>query len=67
MANITCCAWINISGEAETQLHKVTEQATWLTKVISSTGSFFDLILVGLGLGDHGSEVHSRHWELSCS
>lgn len=21
------------------------------------------LILLGLGLGEHGSEVHSRHWE----
>ena len=26
----TTCAWINTPGEVETQLHKITEQATWL-------------------------------------
>ena len=30
VVNTTCYAWINTSGEAETQLHKITEQATWL-------------------------------------
>ena len=28
----TCCTWIDTSGEVETQLHKTTEQATWLKK-----------------------------------
>ena len=29
--------------------------------------SFFDLFdLIALGLGDHDSKVHSKHWELSC-
>ena len=30
MATTTCYTWINTSGEAETQLHKITEQAIWL-------------------------------------
>lgn len=42
MANINCCCWINTSGELETQLCKITEQATWLKKVTPSEGSFFD-------------------------
>ena len=32
VANTTCCTWINTSGEVETQLHKITEQATWLKR-----------------------------------
>ena len=29
----TCCTWINTSKEVETQLHKITEQATLLKKM----------------------------------
>ena len=36
--------WIDTSGEVETQLHKITEQASWLPKVTSSMRSFFDLL-----------------------
>ena len=43
MANTICCTWINTSGEVETQLHKITEQATWLMKVTASVRSFFEL------------------------
>ena len=32
--NTTCCAWINTSGEVDTQLHKITVQAAWLKKRI---------------------------------
>ena len=39
MANTTCWNWINTSGEIETQLHKITEQGTWLKKLTP----FFDL------------------------
>ena len=60
-----CCTWTEISGEVETQLRKITEQASWLKKVTLSVGSFFDLILIGFSLRDHGSEVHSRNRELS--
>lgn len=63
----TCYTWINKPGEVESQLHKTTEQSTWLKKVTLSTGCFLTyLILIALGLGDHGSKVHSRHWGLSC-
>ena len=30
IVNITCCTWINASGEVEIQLHKIREQAHWL-------------------------------------
>lgn len=44
LANSTCCTWINISGKAETQLHKITKQAPWIKKGDPpSVGSFFDL------------------------
>ena len=43
MANTTCHTWINTSGEAETQLHKINKQATWLKTVTPSMESFFDL------------------------
>nr|XP_044611139.1 syncytin-A-like isoform X2 [Equus asinus]XP_044611140.1 syncytin-A-like isoform X2 [Equus asinus] len=43
VANTICCTWINTSGEVETQLHKITEQATWLMKVTASVRSFFEL------------------------
>lgn len=32
IANKTCCTWINLSGEVETQLHKIREQAPWPNK-----------------------------------
>lgn len=38
----TCCTLINTSGEVETQLHKITEKATWLKKVTPSVDSFLD-------------------------
>ena len=60
MVNTTCCTRINTSGEVETQLYKITEQVSWLKKVTTSMGSFFDLTdFDQLGLEDHGSEVHS--------
>ena len=37
VANTAC----RTSGEAKTQLHKITEQAIWLKKVIPSIGFFF--------------------------
>ena len=37
MVSTTCCTWINNSGEVETQLRKITEQTSWLQKVISSS------------------------------
>ena len=30
VVNTSCCTWINASGEIETQLHKIREQAHWL-------------------------------------
>ena len=30
VVNTSCCTWINASGEVETQLHKIREQAHWL-------------------------------------
>ena len=59
--------WIDTSGGVETQLHKITEEAIWFTKMTPSMrSSLAYLILIGLGLGDHISEVNSTHWELSC-
>ena len=43
VAITTCCTWINLSGEIETQLHKIIGQATWFKKVTASKESFFDL------------------------
>jgi len=78
-AMATCCTSINTSEEVETQLHKITEQATWLEGVTPLTRSSFYLIfcvcffgfftyviLIALGFGDNGFKVHSKHWELSC-
>lgn len=53
MANATRYTRIDPSGEAETQLRKITEQASWLKKVIPSMGSFTCLILIGFSLRDH--------------
>ena len=58
VANTTCCTWINTSGKAETQLHKITEQATWLKKVTPSMGSFFDLFDLSR-FGPWGPWLHS--------
>ena len=66
VANTTYCTQIDNSEEVETQLHKITEQATWVKKGTPSTGPLAYLIFSGLGLGDYGSKVYSRHWELSC-
>lgn len=62
VAKSTCYTQINISREVDIQLHKITEQASWLKKVTSSKGSFFDLnlSLIGLGLGDHGCKVYTH-------
>lgn len=43
VANTTYRTWINTSGEVETQLYKITEQATWLKKVMPLVGSSFEL------------------------
>lgn len=67
MANITCCTQMDTSREVKTQIHEIIEQASYVKKVTPSLGSSSDLlILTALGLGIHGSEVHSRYWELSC-
>lgn len=42
MANTICYTCINTSGEVETQLHKITEQAIWTKMVTPSSGSYFD-------------------------
>ena len=67
VANTTCCTKINISGDTETHLRSLTKLGTWLKKVtLSQSLSLTYFILIGLGLRDHGSEVHSKHWEFSC-
>ena len=54
MANTTCCTWIDTSGKVDTQLHKITEQATWLKKMTpSARSSLTYLTLIGLGLRNH--------------
>lgn len=59
--------WINISGEMETQLHKLHKQAKWLNKVFPSLGNFLTyLILAGLGHEDPGSGVLSKPQALFC-
>lgn len=60
-ASTTCYPQINITGEVEMQLHKLNKP---LEKVTPSRGlSLTYWILIGLGLGDHGFEVHFKHWE----
>ena len=61
IANTTCYTWIHTSEEAQTQLYKITEPATWLSKLTPSAGSLTYLILISLGLGDHGSNLHPKH------
>ena len=61
MVTTTCCTWINTSVETETQLLRISEQATWLRKVTPPMRSFLMrtyLILIDLCLGDHGSKGH---------
>lgn len=60
VANAACCTWINAPGMVETWLHRITEQAIWLEGVTAYC------IWIGLVPGDHSSELHSKHWELSC-
>ena len=62
LGSFMCGTWADTSGEVETQLPKITEQATWLKRVTSS----WCLSLTGLGLRDHGSKAHSKLEELSC-
>lgn len=62
MANTACCIWINTSGEVETQLHKITEQAIWLEKVTPSVGSFCDIDIDGFG--SWGPWLQSAHQTL---
>ena len=67
VANTTCCTKINISRDTETPLHSLSKLGTWLKKVtLPQSLSLTYFILIDLGLRDHGSEVHSKHWELSC-
>lgn len=56
VANSTCPTWTDSSGQVETQLRKITEQASWLKRWFLQHGlSLTYLILLGLGLGGHGS------------
>lgn len=41
----THCAWIDTSGEVETQLRKTTEQATWLKKETPLVGLFLTWVI----------------------
>ena len=65
LASTACCSMVT-SEEVETQLHKMMEQVSWLKKWLLQWGLSFAyyLLLIVLGLGDHGFEVHLRHWEL---
>ena len=40
VVSTNCCTF----GKVETQLHTITEQATWLKKVTPSMSLFFDLL-----------------------
>ena len=42
--NTTYWIWIDTSGKIETQLHKITKQASCLKKVTYLIESFFDLL-----------------------
>lgn len=53
VTNISWYMYINTFGKGETQLHKITEQASWLKRVTPSPGSFFSIFcdwFVYLGL-----------------
>lgn len=63
--NTTCCAWISTSSKVEAQLHKITEQATWLKKVTPSTGSYPNLLHFEW-FGSWGPRFQSALQELSC-
>ena len=61
MVNTTCFVCFNTCRELQTQLEKIAKQAIWLKEVIPSVGgglSLIYLILIDLGLRDHGSKVH---------
>ena len=66
MTNTTFSTWINISGELETQLHKITNKPLGFKGDFHSSLSLTYVTLISLGLKDHGSEVHSRHWKFFC-
>ena len=56
MVTTTCCTWINTSVETETQLLRISEQATWLRKVTPPMRSFLMrtyLILIDLNMHSH--------------
>ena len=44
VVNTACCTCINTPGEIETQLHKITEQATWLERVTPFNRVFLWLV-----------------------
>ena len=49
------------------QLHKITEQATRLKRrLLQEACSLIYLVSINLDPGDHGSNIHSKYWELSC-
>lgn len=58
----TCCNWVNTSGDVETQLYKITEQAILLKRRLLQWGfSLNYLTSIVLGFGDHRFKVHSKH------
>lgn len=62
MAKATCCSWVNTSGDAETQLCKITEQAILLKRrLLPRSFSLNYLTLIVLGFGDHRFKVDSKH------
>lgn len=44
VANTTRCSWVDTSREVETQLQKITEQASWLNKVTPLMAVFLWLV-----------------------
>ena len=40
---MTCCTWTDASEEAMIRLYKISEQTSYLKKMILSMWSFFDL------------------------
>lgn len=42
VTNTTCQAWLTTSGEVESQLHKITEQALWFKRQLLPWSPFCD-------------------------
>lgn len=64
--NITCSTCINIPEEVETQLYEMNKNPLCLKERFLQQNLSLTYLILLLQVRDHGSEAHSKHWELLC-